>query len=347
MRGRELIFGAIAIALLATSASFGSQLYASVGPTVAATPMPTVPRTELPAPKVPGTLAFAIQGDVFVIRDGLMNHQTAEGRNQQPALSSDGRVVLFARRGLIDGRSRLATGQIVNAQLGFSDIVSKSSSGGQETLLVPGLRARNNASGFHEVSWYLSPALSPDGRRISFIEDDGGGAADLVVMDLGTRHRLILSQGSDLADAAWSPDGRSIVTTSYNTDTPGFVIWAADRTGSGQRLTKLPEGEAYRASYSPDGKSLVYTLRVGARNDVHVVEIASGRDIALTTDGKSWNGVMSPDGRWVAFLREQGGVIDLYAMELADALTGGAAKPALKLTKGQGIDGASRPAWAQ
>lgn len=346
MRARELIFGAIALALAATYAAFGSQLYASVGPSVAATPMPTVPRTQLPAPKVPGTLAFTIQGDIFVIRDGLMDHQTAEGRNQQPALSADGRVVLFARRGQIDGRSRLATGQLVNAQLGFSDIVSKPSSGGEETVLVPGLRRRDTTAGFHAVSWYLSPALSPDGRRLAFVEDDGGGSADLVVMDLGTRRRTILSPRSDLADAAWSPDGRSIVTTSYNTETPGLVIWTADRPGSGQRLTKVPKGEPYRASYSPDGRSLIYTLRLEARNDVHVLEIASGRDVALTTDGRSWNGVLSPDGRWVAFLREQGGVIDLYAMEIGDALTGGAPKTPIKLTKGQGIDGASRPAWA-
>ena len=347
MRPRELIFGAIAIALVAGYGALGSQLYASVGPSVLPTAMPTAPRTEVRAPKVPGTLAFAIQGDIFVIRDGLMNGQTAEGRNHQPALSADGRVLLFSRRGQIDGRSRLATGQIVNAQLGFADIVSKPSTGGSETLLVAGLRTRDAAGGFHGVSWYLSPAVSPDGRRLAYIEDDGGGAADLVVMDLGTRRRTPLSLGSDLADAAWSPDGRSIVTTSYNTEEPGLVIWAADRRGSGQRLTNLPEGDAYRATFSPDGKRLVYTLRTGARNDIHLFEIASGRDIALTADGRSWNGVMSPDGRWVAFLREQGGVIDLYAMELGDAPGGGPSKPAIKLTKGQGIDGSSRPAWAQ
>ena len=347
MRPRELIFGALAVTLLGTYAACGSQLYATVGPSVVPTAMPTVPRVEVPAPKVPGTLAFAIQGDIFVIRDGHMNHQTAEGRNQQPALSVDGWVVLFSRRGQIDGRSRLATGQVVNAQLGFADLVSKPSAGGAETVLVPGLRRRDAAGGFHEVSWFLSPALSADGRRLAFIEDDGRGAADLVVMDLGTRRRTILSRGADLADTAWSPDGRSIVTTSYNTDPPGLVIWAADRAGSGQRVARLPGGEAYRASFSPDGSSLVYTLRQGNRNDVHLVEIASGRDVALTSDGRSWNGVLSPDGRWVAFLREQGGVIELYAMELGEALSGGSPKAPIKLTKGQGIDGASRPAWAQ
>jgi hypothetical protein len=38
-------------------------------------------------------------------------------------------------------------------------------------------------------------------------------------------------------------------------------------------------------------------------------------------------------------------VIDLYAMDLGDALTGGSPKSAVKLTRGEGIDGASRPAW--
>jgi Tol biopolymer transport system component len=71
----------------------------------------------------------------------------------------------------------------------------------------------------------------------------------------------------------------------------------------------------------------------------------SSKDIALTNDGKSWNGVFSPDGKQMAFLREKDGVIDLYSMDLGDALTGGSPKSAIKLTRGEGIDGASRPAW--
>ena len=69
------------------------------------------------------------------------------------------------------------------------------------------------------------------------------------------------------------------------------------------------------------------------------------KDIALTSDGQSWNGVFSPDGKQMAFLREKDGVIDLYSMDLGDVLTGGSAKSAVKLTRGEGIDGASRPAW--
>ena len=345
MRPRELIFGAIAAALLATYLIFGSQLYASVGPVTAPpTPTPTAPRSEQPAPRVPGTLAFVIQGDVYVMRDGKFHHETSEGRNQQPDLSADGNVLVFARRQQIDGRRVLGTGEVVNARLGYSDIVTKSSTGGAETIVFSGL-VRRDTGGFHTVAWNLSPTFSPDGRRIAFIQDDADGAADLVVIDVATKRLVTHSQSAELADISWSADGRTIATTTYNLDEPGFLLWNADRPGTATRVSGLPQGEPYRPSFSSDGKWLVYTLRHDGRNDLHAIEIASGRDVTLSGDGQSWNGVFSPDLRWVAFLREQGGVIDLYAMELADALTGGLPRPPVKLTKGQGIDGASRPAW--
>lgn len=348
MRFRELIFGAAAVGLLATYLVVGSQLYASIGPVTAPpTPTPTAPRSEQPAPRVPGTLTFIIQGDVYVMREGKFQHQTAEGRNQQPGLSSDGAVLVFARKQQIDGRRVLGTGEIVNARLGYSDIVTKPSGGGAETILLTGLVRRDQAGGFHRVAWNLAPAFSADGRRIALIQDDADGAADLVVLDVATRRLTLFSQGAELADPAWSPDGRTIATTTYNLDTPGLLLWNADRPGTATRVTGLPEGEPYRPSFSPDGKWLLYTLRRDGRNDLHAIEVATGRDVTLSGDGRSWNGVFSPDGRWVAFLREQGGVIDLYAMELADALTGGVPRPPVKLTAGQGIDGASRPAWAR
>jgi Tol biopolymer transport system component len=57
--------------------------------------------------------------------------------------------------------------------------------------------------------------------------------------------------------------------------------------------------------------------------------------------------VFSPDGSSIAFLRESSGTIDLYAMDLGPALTGGSPKAAVKLTRGEGIDGESRPTWAK
>lgn len=359
---RDLIFGGAAMGLVVLYAWLGSQLIGTVVPASSSpTPRPTRPVEQTGVPRVPGALAFVLRGDVYVLRDGRYAPLTSEGRNSQPFLSADGATLYFARQEEIDGR-RASDGQLVHARLAYSSIVRKPAAGGSEEVVLNGLRQRR-ADGLHAVSWFLGPALAPDGRRLAVTEDDGDGAADLELVTIPTQAAApqtparptasarpavaFLSQGADLADPAWAPDGRTLAVTTYTTAVPGILLWSADRLGVAERLDELPDGEAYRPSYSPDGRWLTYTLRRGGRNDVHAYELSTDRDVALTSDGRSWNGVFSPDGKWIAFLREREGAIDLYAMELGDALAGGAPRSALKLTRGEGIDGASRPSWAR
>jgi Tol biopolymer transport system component len=350
---RDVIFAALAAVLVVTYIYGWSALAPAIGFPAAAsspTPRPTRPAEQTGVARLPGTLAFVLRGDVYVLRDGRYAPLTSEGRNAQPYLSADGNMLYFARHEEVDGK-RVVDGQITNAQLGYSSIIRKPTTGGTEETVINGLRQRS-ASGQHLVSWFLGPALAPDGKRLAVMEDDGDGGADLEVVTLpptatGKASVLLVSQGADLADAAWSPDGKQIATTTYNTDEPGILLWAADRAGNAQRIAGLPDGDAYRPAYSPDGKWILYTLRHKGLNDVHAYELATKRDVALTSDGHSWNGVLSPDGKWLAFLRERAGTIDLYAMDVGDAFSGGPAKEAVKLTRGEGIDGGSRPSWGR
>ncbi|MGH2500507.1 MAG: hypothetical protein ACRDF0_10530 [Candidatus Limnocylindria bacterium] len=343
MRGRELIFGAVAVLLLLGYVLVGARYAAIVGPADPPTPTPTMPARPVDAPRLPGAIAFVIRGDVFVLRDGAYAAQTSEGRSLQPDLSRDGRTLVFARQEQIDGR-RIVDGQATPARLRYTSVMRKASTGGIEGILLDGLRLRQQ-SGFHLVSWYFGPAQSPDGARLAYVEDDGGGASDLVVLDIASRRRLVLTAGRDLADAAWSPDGRTIATTTYGEEGVGVALWSAERAAAPMRPT-LAEGEAYSPSFSPDGRWLLYTLRRDGRNDLRAFELATGRDVALTDDGRSWHGAFSPDGRYVAFLREGGGSLDVHAMELGDVLSGGAPRATIRLTHG-GVDGASRPSWGR
>ncbi|MDE3112695.1 MAG: PD40 domain-containing protein [Chloroflexota bacterium] len=347
MARREVTFGVVAALVVAAYAVGYARVSPTLGsPVSAATPTPTRPAEQTGVAKLPGTIAFMLRGDVYVLRNGRYAPLTSEGRNEQPFLSADGSTLYFARKEEIDGQ-RVVDGAVVNAQLGFTSIVRKGSGGGPETIVLSGLRQKR-PNGQHLVSWFLGPAVSPDGKRLAVAEDDGDGAADLALWTMAqTPVRTLLSQGSDLADPAWSPDGTSIAATTYTGLTPGILVFDLTKGGA-QRLAGLPEGGAYAPSYSPDGTWILYTLRHDAtKNDVHAYDPTSKRDVALTSDGASWNAVFSPDGSQIAFLREKDGTIDLYAMELGDALRGGAPKEAVKVTRGEGIDGSSRPSWAR
>jgi WD40 repeat protein len=347
LRSRELVFAGVAAVLLVLYLGVGMRFGPAFLPPSSPTPTPTKPVTLVTLPPeasvtVSGTIAFALRGDVYVLSGKGYFPLTSDGRSHQPSISTDGRTVFFSRIEEIDGK-RLVDGQVVPAHLRFSNVVSRSSAGGSEAVLVNGLEKR--ADGFHVVTWFDSPTVSPDGKRVAVVADNGEGYSDLALYDAATGKLVVpLSQGSNLADPAWSPDGKTIVVTSYTLGNPRLLLVTADGRASVPLTTA--DGEPYRASYSPDGAWLVYTLRHDNRNDLHAVEMSgTHKDIALTSDGQSWNGIFSPDGKQMAFLREKDGVIDLYSMDLADALTGGSPKSAVKLTRGEGIDGASRPAW--
>ena len=341
---RELVFGLIAVVLIVGYGVLASSAAPFALPAGSPTPTPTKPVSAVQAPNIPGTIAFALRGDVYMLREGKYVSVTSDARSIQPNLSADGRTLLFVRAEAINGK-RTVDGQITPAILRYTDIVKKDPGGGTESIVLTGLLVTSPV-GFHSVAWFSGPALSPDAKRFAVTSDAVDGAADLEVFDVQTGKRAsLLSQGSFLADPAWSPDGKTIAVTSYTFGEPRLLLVPSDGRPALPLAIKGATGEAYRPSYSPDGAWITYTLRSEGRNDLHAVEVKTGRDVALTNDGRSWNGVFSPDGKQVAFLRESGGVIDLYAMDVSDALLGGSVRAAVKLTRGEGIDGDSRPAW--
>ena len=343
---RALVFSLIAVALLIGYGVLGSRAAPLVLPAGSPTPTPTKPVSAVPAPQVQGAIAFALRGDVYVLRDGKYIGVTSDARSIQPFLSEDGRTLLFVRSEAINGK-RNVDGQITPAIFRYTDIVKKDPAGGPESIVLTGLLL-TSPGGFHSVAWLTGPALSPDGKRFAVTTDAPAGTSDLEVFDAQTGKRaLLLSQGSFLADAAWSPDGTMIAVTSYTQGEPRILLVPSDGKAAIPLAVKDETGEAYRPSYSPDGAWITYTLRHEGRNDVHAVDVKTGRDVALTDDGKSWNSVFSPDGKQMAFLRESGGVIDLYVMDVSEALVGGPVRAATKLTRGEGIDGDSRPAWGR
>ena len=346
MRFRDLIFSGLAVVLLVAYIALGQRVSPLLLPGAATTPTPARPTGRVAAPTPGGTIAFVLRGDVFVLSGGHYASRTEEARSQTPSLSADGQTLYFARLQQIDGKSQV-DGAVVNARLGYSDIVRKPSAGGTEEVLVTGLTKA--ANGFHQVKWYLSPAPSPDGKRLAVIEADPDGSSDLVLFDLTTKKApTILSNGADWTDPAWSPDGKTIVVTAYDNGVPTLLLKPTDGAARSVPVKGLPDGEPYRPTFSPDGRWIVYTLRRDGKNDVHAFEIATSRDIALTSDGQSWNPAVSPDGSQLAYLRSANFTIDLWVMDLGGALTtGGAPKATQRMTNGEGVDGANRPSWGR
>ncbi len=340
--GKDVTFGAIAAVLAVGWLVATVRLWPAIAPAARSTPRPS---GDVDVPKLAGRIAVGAGGDVFLIRDGRMSALVTGGGRRDPALSSDGSRIAYSLGGTIDAK-RTLDGQVVPAHLDYASVVVRSMAAGDEETIVNGLQ-RRDPNGFHAVEFETQPAWSADGAQIAFISDDGNGA-DLQVVTLATKRVAGLSRGSVLADPAWAPDGKTIAVTTYASGTPGVLLVPTDGRTQARRLRTGRDGDAYRPSYSPDGKWLVVTLRSARGNDLVAVELASERVVDLSTDGKSWGGSFSPDGASVALLREHDGLIDLYVLDVAETLrTGTAPKPPRQITRDGRLDGTSRPSWSR
>jgi Tol biopolymer transport system component len=119
----------------------------------------------------------------------------------------------------------------------------------------------------HQVKGILSPALSPDGRKIVF-----EALNQLWLMEIGGKPQQLTSDSFYKQSPAWSPDGTRIA---YCSDKAGTAyIYVLDlATKAERRVTNSADSSELEAAWSPDGKKLAFQKQDGT---TYTVDLAGG-----------------------------------------------------------------------
>ncbi len=186
------------------------------------------------------------------------------------------------------------------------------------TLPIAGGTATRLTSG---TSWNMHPRFSPDGKRLAFTSDRGGGD-NLWVMDVdGKNPKPITDESFRLVtQPEWSPDGRWIFGRKHFTGTRSLGTgeiwaWSSDGKGKGVQWTQKGNDQAdvNEPAISPDGRWL-YMSEAGAfdynRNVYEGIYGISRKDL-LTGEvepvadgaGGAIRPEVSPDGKTLGYLR--------------------------------------------
>ncbi|KTE24196.1 MULTISPECIES: amidohydrolase family protein [unclassified Sphingopyxis] len=210
----------------------------------------------------------------------------------------------------------------------LGDIYTMSIEGGTPTRIAEGL------------AYEHQPRFSPDGNRIAFVSDRGGGDNIwLMNRDGSDKRQLSKEEFRLLNQPSWSPDGQFIVAKKHFTTGRSLgtgEVWMYHVSGgAGVPLVKKPnerhQKELGEPIFAPDGKGVYYTRNVtpgpifeyaqDSNGDLFHIERYDLNDGEVTTVAAGPGGAVrpspSPDGKKLAYVRREGTQSKLYVKDLA------------------------------
>lgn len=151
----------------------------------------------------------------------------------------------------------------------------------------------------------LSPAWSPDGRKLAYVSFEQGNSA-IYVQDVSTGARELISSGRGINGApAFSPDGRKMALTLSRSGNP--EIYLRDMaTGRTDQLTNHWSIDT-EPVFAPDGRYIYFTSDRGGRPQIYRVPVGGGNPERVTLEGEyNARASVSPDGRKIAVAQGRG-----------------------------------------
>jgi Tol biopolymer transport system component len=147
------------------------------------------------------------------------------------------------------------------------------------------------------------PALSPDGRQVAFVSSRTGRPEVWVDSIEGGAPRQLTFRGAPVATPRWSPDGATIVFTSWTGDNQDVFSVRADGAASPWRVTFEPSIED-NPSWSRDGKSILFRSDRDGMSRIYRIP-GSGGPAAAVTRGEGSEAIESYDGTRLYFVRSR------------------------------------------
>jgi len=250
---------------------------------------------------------FQIQGPwAFRVLDltGDQGHDFEQYRSLGNEIVLLGRVVPEREHVVFEGRLYdLASGQAILAK----------------RYRGPFASARRIAHTFaDEVVQFLAGRRGIALTRIAFTSNRTG-FKEIFLMDYdGANQRQVTAHRSTSLSPAWKPGSGFLTYTSFVGGSPGLYL---AELATGRKVPLVTDGDQnISASYSPDGRQIVFSRALGANSEIFVAG-ADGSNLRRLTHSNAidTSPAWSPVGNQIAFTSSRAGNPSIYVMDAEGA----------------------------
>jgi TolB protein len=161
----------------------------------------------------------------------------------------------------------------------------------------------------------MSPAWSPDGRKLAYVSFESGNSS-VYVQDLGTGARQVVSNSRGINSApSFSPDGGRLALSLSKGGNPDIYVLDL---GSRQ-LTQVTRHFAIdtEARWAPDGQSLYFTSDRSGKPQIYQVSPSGGEPSRVTFQGQynASPSVVDAKGIKIAMVQGSGNVYRIAVLD--------------------------------
>jgi TolB protein len=258
-----------------------------------------------------GENAYTVQFQLFDIhgRDQLVGYRMPASRGTIRRVAHRAADMIYEKltgiKGVFDTKVAYVTAQQRGDGKLFSLIVADQDGENENTIMESG-------------NPIMSPAWSPDSRRLAYVSFEGNKSS-IFVQTLRTGNRIQVSNKPGINGApAFSPDGRQLVLTLGGVDGNPDIHILDINTKRSRRLTTHRAIDT-EGSWSPDGRFIYFTSDRSGGPQIYRVSVNGGTPERITFEG-SYNARprLSPDGTRLAMVHLTQGNYRIAVVDMVD-----------------------------
>lgn len=189
----------------------------------------------------------------------------------------------------------------------------------QYDLMISDIDGQNPQTILSSDEPIMSPAWSPDGKKIAYVSLEGRKAS-VYVSDIASGHRHLISQQSGINGApAWSPDGTQLALVLSQGQ--GTVIYTCD--ASGGHLKQITQGFSIdtEPTWLSDGSAIIFTSDRGGSPQIYRVDTSTHDVHRLTFSGDyNTSASLTPDNNTIVLLHRENGQYNIATMDLGTSI---------------------------